>query len=151
MIFSSKGRPSRLFTVRTGPELGDQSPKKPNRRKRYGPAGSSRITAPLSMLSIRAQPLGCATTKRSASSRKRRFRSALVERATRCTMLVHLPGGHDAEAARDGLAKTVQTLPAHLRGSLTWDHVAQELNGRPPKTLGWDTLAERLRDLLLTT
>jgi IS30 family transposase len=30
------------------------------------------------------------------------------------------------------------------------EHVAQELNGRPRKTLGWDNPAERLRDLLLT-
>src|SRR5918997_2210780 len=30
-------------------------------------------------------------------------------------------------------------------------YVAQELNGRPRKTLGWKTPAERLRDLLLTT
>jgi IS30 family transposase len=124
-------------------------------------------------------------------------------------MLVHLPHGHDAESVRDGLAKVIETLPAHLRGSLTWDqgaemarhrqfttatgmpvyfcdphspwqrgtnentngllrqyfpkgtglsahgpedleHVAQELNGRPRKTLGWDTPAERLRDLLTT-
>jgi IS30 family transposase len=131
----------------------------------------------------------------------------LVERTTRYTMLVHLPGGHDAAAVRDGLMATIATLPAHLRGSLTWDqgtemarhkqftmatdmpvyfcdpaspwqrgsnentngllrqyfpkgtdlsvygpedleHVAQELNGRPRKTLGWDTPAERLRDLL---
>ena len=131
----------------------------------------------------------------------------LVERTTRYTMLVHLPNGHDAEAVRDGLVATTKTLPAHLRGSLTWDqgaemarhkqftlaadmdvyfcdpaspwqrgtnentngllrqyfpkstdlsvygpedleHVAQELNGRPRKTLGWDTPAERLRDLL---
>ncbi|MCA2276892.1 IS30 family transposase, partial [Mycobacterium intracellulare] len=137
----------------------------------------------------------------------------LVERSTRYTMLLHLPGGHDAEtvrdALRDALIATMSTLPAHLRGSLTWDqgsemaghkqfamatdmavyfcdpaspwqrgsnentngllrqyfpkgtdlslfgaedleHVAQELNGRPRKTLGWETPAERLRDLLLT-
>lgn len=133
----------------------------------------------------------------------------LVERATRYTMLVHLPGSHDAETVRDGLIATMMTLPEHLRGSLTWDqgaemaghkgfttatdmqvyfcdpaspwqrgsnentngllrqyfpkgsdlsvfgpedleHVAQQLNGRPRKTLGWDTPAERLRDLLLT-
>jgi len=132
----------------------------------------------------------------------------LVERSTRYTMLVHLPGSHDAESVRDALIATMSTLPAHLRGSLTWDqgaemaghkqfamatdmavyfcdpaspwqrgsnentngllrqyfpkgtdlsvfgpedleHVAQELNGRPRKTLGWDTPAERLRDLLL--
>jgi IS30 family transposase len=45
----------------------------------------------------------------------------LVERSTRYTMLVHLPGGHDAETVRDGLIQTISTLPAHLRGSLTWD------------------------------
>jgi IS30 family transposase/transposase-like protein len=136
--------------------------------------------------------------------------ATLVERATRYTMLVHLPDGHHAEAVRDGLIATISTLPAHLRGSLTWDqgaemarhkqfstatdmtvyfcdpaspwqrgtnentngllrqyfpkgtdlsvfnpedleHVAQQLNGRPRKTLGWETPAERLRDLLLTT
>ena len=47
--------------------------------------------------------------------------ATLVERATRYTMLVHLPDGHHAEAVRDGLIATIDTLPAHLRGSLTWD------------------------------
>jgi IS30 family transposase len=45
----------------------------------------------------------------------------LVERATRYTLLVHLPNGHDCESVRDGLIATIATLPAHLRGSLTWD------------------------------
>jgi IS30 family transposase/transposase len=134
----------------------------------------------------------------------------LVERTTRYVMLLHLPHGHDAASVRDALIETVQTLPEHLRGSLTWDqgsemarhrtfslatgmdvyfcdpaspwqrgtnentngllrqyfpkgtdlsvhgredleHVAQELNARPRKTLGWKTPAERLRDLLPST
>ncbi|MGW9405428.1 IS30 family transposase [Arthrobacter sp. NPDC055585] len=134
----------------------------------------------------------------------------LVERSTRYVMLIHLPGDHSAETVRDGLVKAVSTLPAHLRGSLTWDQgvemarhrsftmatgmpvyfcdpaspwqrgsnentngllrqyfpkgtdlsvhspedlefIAQKLNGRPRKTLDWDSPAERLRDLLLKT
>lgn len=134
----------------------------------------------------------------------------LVERSTRYVMLGHLPGGHTAEEVRDVLVPLIQTLPEHLRGSLTWDqgcemaahkqftvatgvpvyfcdphspwqrgsnentngllrqyfpkstdlsvhapedleHVAQQLNSRPRKTLGWKTPAERLRDLMTTT
>lgn len=136
--------------------------------------------------------------------------ATLVERTTRYVMLVHLPIDHTAESVRDGLIKTMGTLPAHLRGSLTWDqgvemakhkafsiatdmdvyfcdphspwqrgtnentngllrqyfpkgtdlgaygpedleHVAQELNARPRKTLDWNTPAEQLRDLLRTS
>ncbi|PPS89949.1 hypothetical protein BZZ08_01317 [Streptomyces sp. MH60] len=43
----------------------------------------------------------------------------LVERATRYVMLLHLPGDHSAESVRDALVTTVQTLPSHLRRSLT--------------------------------
>lgn len=131
----------------------------------------------------------------------------LVERATRYVMLLHLPGDHGAETVRDALTATVQTLPAHLKRSLTWDQgsemgrhreftiatdvpvcfcdpaspwqrgsnentngllrqyfpkgtdlslhgpehlatVADQLNRRPRKTLGWETPAERLSKLL---
>ena len=37
-----------------------------------------------------------------------------------------------------------------LFGAEDLEHVAQQLNGRPHNTLGWDTPAERLRDLLTT-
>jgi transposase, IS30 family len=45
----------------------------------------------------------------------------LVERATRYVMLLHLPGDHGAESVRDALVTTAQTLPAHLKRSLTGD------------------------------
>ncbi|MFF3734224.1 IS30 family transposase [Streptomyces sp. NPDC002476] len=131
----------------------------------------------------------------------------LVERATRYVTLLHLPGDHGAEAVLTALTATVQTLPAQLMRSLTWDQgsemarhgeftlatdipvyfcdpaspwqrgsnentngllrqyfpkgtdlsvhtpehlaaVADQLNRRPRKTLGWETPAERLHKLL---
>ena len=134
----------------------------------------------------------------------------LVERATRFTILLHLPHGHDAERVQQAIIDKMQGLPKLLRNSLTWDQgaelalhkrittaldmqvyfcdphspwqrgsnentngllrqyfpkgtdlsvhspedlelVAQKLNGRPRKTLDWDSPAERLRDLLLST
>ena len=78
-------------------------------------------------------------------------------------------------------ARLATILPAHLRGSLTWDQcskkntngllcqyftkstdlsvywledledVAQELNARPPHTLSWDIPAEWFHDLMIPT
>jgi transposase, IS30 family len=46
----------------------------------------------------------------------------LVDRASRFTILVHLPGRrHDAETVRDALVAAMAILPAQLRRSLTWD------------------------------
>jgi transposase, IS30 family len=133
----------------------------------------------------------------------------LVERSTRYCLLLHLPEGKDAISVRDAMINTIQTLPTHLRRSLTWDQgtemarhtditlatdldiyfcdphapwqrgsnentngllrqyfpkgtdlslhtpehltaVAIQLNGRPRKTLGWRTPAEKLNQLLST-
>jgi IS30 family transposase len=45
----------------------------------------------------------------------------LVERTTRYLMLLHLPDGHSADQVRDAMIPTIQSLPMHLRRSLTWD------------------------------
>jgi IS30 family transposase len=132
----------------------------------------------------------------------------LVERSTGYAMLVHLPDGYKPEQVAPALAAKIQTLPATLRRSLTWDqgaemrdwkqvriatgieiyfcdphspwqrgtnentngllrqyfpkgtdlatvtphqldHVADELNDRPRKRLGFYKPTERLTELLL--
>jgi IS30 family transposase len=129
----------------------------------------------------------------------------LVERTSRYTILLYLPGRHTADAVRDAVIDAMKDLPAHLRRSLAWDQgsemamhaeiaqalgmpvyfcekaspwqrpsnentngllrqyfpkgtnlrshdadevaaVAEELNDRPRKTLGWQTPAAVLAD-----
>jgi IS30 family transposase len=133
--------------------------------------------------------------------------ATLVERSTRYLQLVALPDGPDAEAVADALKRSITTLPAQLRRSLTWDQgsemsehrrfsiesgvevyfcdpqspwqrgsnentngllrqyfprrtslagvtqqdldeVAAKLNRRPRKTLGFQTPAEKLAELI---
>jgi IS30 family transposase len=45
----------------------------------------------------------------------------LVERSTRFVLLLHLPTDHRAETVRDAIVAQINTLPAVLRRSLTWD------------------------------
>src|SRR6266700_6714275 len=45
----------------------------------------------------------------------------LVDRASRYTILLYLPGRHTAEAVRDALIAAFCQLPPQLRRSLTWD------------------------------
>jgi IS30 family transposase len=131
----------------------------------------------------------------------------LVERTTRFTMLVPMPGGKSAEAFAAAVTPVIAGLPDSLRRSLTWDQgkemalhkqiavaadckiyfcdphspwqrpsnentngllrqyfpkgsdlsvhspqylreVADRLNGRPRKTLGWKTPAEAMAEFL---
>jgi len=57
----------------------------------------------------------------------------LVERTTGYTMLMHLPDGYKAEQVRDALSAKIQTLPAHLRASLTSD--------QGPEMRDWKTVS----------
>ena len=45
----------------------------------------------------------------------------LVERSTRFTILLHLPGSHDANTVAEAMIKEMGHLPEHLRRSITWD------------------------------
>jgi IS30 family transposase len=45
----------------------------------------------------------------------------LVERSTRFVMLLHLGKDHSAEAVRVAMTEAIQSLPAALRRSITWD------------------------------
>jgi IS30 family transposase len=131
----------------------------------------------------------------------------LVERSTRFTMLVPLPGGKGPDAFADAVTPVIAGLPESLRRSLAWDQgnemqrhariavasdceiyfcdphspwqrpsnentngllrqyfpkgtdlsahspqrlqaVADELNGRPRKVLGWKTPAEAMAEFL---
>jgi IS30 family transposase len=45
----------------------------------------------------------------------------LVERSTRFTMLLHLPGRHTADEVAAAMVATMRDLPGHLMRSITWD------------------------------
>jgi transposase, IS30 family len=45
----------------------------------------------------------------------------LVERSTRFTILLHLPGDHTAETVAAAMIREMAQLPDHLRRSITWD------------------------------
>jgi len=47
--------------------------------------------------------------------------ATVVERASGFTLLVHLPGAHNAQVTRDALTAAINGLPDALRRSLTWD------------------------------
>ena len=45
----------------------------------------------------------------------------LVERTSRFTLLLHLPGDHGADTVARAMIEAMKDLPEHLRRSLTWD------------------------------
>ena len=46
----------------------------------------------------------------------------LVERTTRFVLLVHMPGRHTAQDFHDAVIPVLNTLPAQLKKTLTWDN-----------------------------
>jgi IS30 family transposase len=52
----------------------------------------------------------------------------LVERATRFTILLHLPDEHTAEAVAAAMIEAMGELPDHLRRSITWDRGSEMAN-----------------------
>ncbi|WP_420872758.1 IS30 family transposase [Mycobacterium paragordonae] len=52
----------------------------------------------------------------------------LVERATRYTLLLHLPGNHSALAVQEAIIAKMAQLPAILRRTLTWDQGKEMAN-----------------------
>jgi transposase, IS30 family len=61
----------------------------------------------------------------------------LVERTSRYTILLYLPGRHTADAVRDAVIDALKDLPPHLRRSLTWDQGSEmALHAEIAKALG---------------
>jgi len=56
----------------------------------------------------------------------------LVERSTRFTILLHLPGRHDATSVAEAMIREMSRLPEHLRRSVTWD--------RGPELADWQRI-----------
>jgi transposase, IS30 family len=54
----------------------------------------------------------------------------LVERATRFTILLHLPGDHTAATVAAAMIEAMSQLPEHLRRSITWDRGSEMANWR---------------------
>jgi IS30 family transposase len=54
----------------------------------------------------------------------------LVERATRFTILLHLPVDHTAESVAAAMIEAMSELPEHLRRSITWDRGSEMADWR---------------------
>ncbi|MDQ0819170.1 IS30 family transposase [Arthrobacter sp. V4I6] len=59
--------------------------------------------------------------------------------------------GSNENTVRSATPILPQGADLNAYGPEDLEHVAQELNARPRKTLDWDSPAERLRDLLIAS
>ncbi len=113
----SRGLPARVLRTR-------RRRRRPHRRP--GERRSNGITA---MTMLDQRPAGAAGREEPGhwegdlitGASNRSAIGTLVDRASRYTILLYLPGRHTAEAVRDALIAAMSALPPRLRRSLTWD------------------------------
>jgi len=119
------------------PELGGLSRELParvlrtgrRRRRPHRRPGERRPNPITAMTMIGQRPAGAAARSEPGhwegdlitGASNRSAIGTLVDRASRFTILLHLPGRHTAEAVRDALIAAMSSLPPQLRRSLTWD------------------------------
>ena len=98
-----------------------------SRRPRGGQGRKPRFREPMVMISERPAQVedraipGHWEGDLITGARNRSAIGTLVERATRFTILLHLPDGHDAEHVQRAIIDKMRGLPGSLRNSLTWD------------------------------
>jgi IS30 family transposase len=106
------------------------STKRPRRKPRTGPAGNRRANSPYrEAFKISERPAEAADRAVPGHWEGDLVMGiaggvavgTLVERATRFTILLHLPGRHDADSVAEAMVREMSQLPEHLRRSLTWD------------------------------
>ena len=126
-----------IYQAACRPELGGLSRELParvlrTRRRRCRPhrrPGERRPNGIIAMTMVSQRPAPAADRSQAGhwegdlitGASNRSAIGTLVDRASRYTILLHLPGRHTAEAVRDALITVMSALPPQLRQSLTWD------------------------------
>jgi IS30 family transposase len=113
----SRGLPARVLRTRR------------RRRRPHRRPGERRPNGIIAMTMIGQRPAGAAGRQEPGhwegdlitGASNRSAIGTVVDRASRYTILLHLPGRHTAEAVRDALIAAFCQLPPRLRRSLTWD------------------------------
>jgi transposase, IS30 family len=99
------------------------------RRRGRGRSRDGALKQSTSMRSIHERPAAVESRRQAghwegdliAGAGQRSAIATLVERKTRLTLLVRLPGDHSAQTVGDALINAFAKLPASLRRTLTWD------------------------------
>jgi transposase, IS30 family len=129
--------PETIYQAVYRPELGGLSRELParvlrTRRRRRRPhrrPGERRLNGITAMTMLDQRPAGAADRSECGhwegdlitGASNRSAIGTLVDRASRFTILLHLPGRHTAEAVREALIAAMSSLPPQMRRSLTWD------------------------------